>query len=79
MPLPLKGNLSKNGGALLEGHHAGWNCWSRGGAETTVAVKVTGCPLLDGFGDELTVAVDALAWTFWTRVALPPLKLPSPL
>ena len=50
-----------------------------GDAEATVAVKETGCPLLDGFGDEPTVAVDALAWTFWTKVALPPMKVPSPL
>ena len=50
-----------------------------GGADATVAVKETACPKLDGFGDELAVVVDALAWTFWTRVALPPLKVPSPL
>jgi hypothetical protein len=50
-----------------------------GGADVTVAVKVTACPKLDGFGDELSVALDALAWTFWTRVAFPPLKLASPL
>ena len=50
-----------------------------GGADVTVAVNVTGCPAPDGFGDELTVALDALAWTFWTNVALPPVKVPSPL
>ena len=50
-----------------------------GGTEATVAVKVTGCPPVDGFGDEVTVVVEALAWTFWTRFALPALNMPSPL
>jgi hypothetical protein len=50
-----------------------------GGADATLAVKETVCPGSDGFGDELTVAVDALAWTFWTRVAFPCVKLASPL
>ena len=40
-----------------------------GGADTTWAVKETGWPPVEGFGDELTMADDALAWTFWTRVA----------
>ena len=50
-----------------------------GGAGATLAVKVTACPKFDGFGDEVAVVVDALAWTFWIKVALPPLKVPSPL
>jgi hypothetical protein len=50
-----------------------------GGADATWAVKETACPPLDGFGDELTMADDALAWTFWTKVAFPWAKLASPL
>ena len=50
-----------------------------GGTVATVAVKVTACPPFDGLGDDVSVVVDALAWTFWTKVALPPLKVPSPL
>ena len=50
-----------------------------GGADATVAVKVTACPGADGFGDEINAVVDALAWTFWTRVVLPPLNMASPL
>ena len=50
-----------------------------GGVGATVAVNVTVCPGFEGFGDELRVVVVALAWTFCTRVALPPLKLVSPL
>ncbi len=50
-----------------------------GGADATVAVNVTVCPPFDGFGVEVRVVADALAWTFWTRVALPALKVPSPL
>jgi len=49
------------------------------GLGATVAVKETVCPGFDGFGDEPTVVVVPLAWTFCTRVVLPPLKLPSPL
>jgi ABC-type uncharacterized transport system permease subunit len=49
------------------------------GDEVTVAVKVTVCPGFDGFGEELRAVLDARAWTFWTRVALPALKLASPL
>ena len=50
-----------------------------GGVGDTVAVNATVCPRLEGFGDEFRVVVVALAWTFCTRVALPPLKLASPL
>jgi len=50
-----------------------------GGADTTVAVKETAWPKFYGFGDELAVVVDALAWTFWTKVASPWVKLESPL
>ena len=50
-----------------------------GGAGATVAVKETACPGFDGFGDEVNVVVDALAWTFCIRVILPELKVPSPL
>ena len=50
-----------------------------GDADATVAVNITVCPTFEGFGDELTVVVHAFAWTFCTKVALPPLKLPSPL
>jgi hypothetical protein len=35
---------------------------------TTVAVKVTDCPLLDGFSDETTVVVDVagpICWVSW--------------
>jgi hypothetical protein len=35
-----------------------------GGTDATVAVKVTGCPPVDGLGEEATVVVVALAWTF---------------
>ena len=35
-----------------------------GGTGATVAVKVTACPGFDGLGDDVTVVVVALAWTF---------------
>ena len=44
-----------------------------------MAVKVTGLSEVDGLGEELTVVVDALAWTFCTKVAFPWVKLASPL
>ena len=48
-------------------------------ADATVAVNVTVSPGAEGFGDELSAVVEAFAWTFCTKVALPPLKVPSPL
>ena len=49
------------------------------GVAATVAANETACPTVDGFGAEVSVVADALACTFWTRVALPPPKLESPL
>ena len=50
-----------------------------GDAPATAAVKDMFCPGVDGFGIELSVVVVAEAWAFWTRVALPAVKLVSPL
>jgi hypothetical protein len=49
------------------------------GTGATVAVKVTVCPTFDGLGDEVSVVVVALAWTFCMSRALPVLKFASPL
>src|SRR5438132_11068028 len=45
----------------------------------TVAVIVTVCPNGAGFGDAVTLVVDAAAWTFWTSRALPLVWVLSPL
>ena len=39
------------------------------GTPDTVAANETGCPVLDGLGEELSEVVDALAWTFCIIVA----------
>ena len=78
MPLPLRGTWARTVGPS-------WKVTipdgvvDPGGSDATVAVKVTACTAADGFGDEINVVLDALAWTFWTRVVLPPLNMASPL
>ncbi len=44
----------------------------------TTAVKVTGCPVTDGSGDEVTVVVVAAWLTVWVSVSLEPVKFASP-
>ena len=50
-----------------------------GGPPATVAVKVTVWPGVEGFGDEVSVVLEAKAWIFCMRRALPAEKFPSPL
>ena len=50
-----------------------------GGPPATVAVKVTVWPGVEGLGDEVSIVLEAKAWTFWTIVTLPAGKVPSPL
>ena len=47
--------------------------------EVMVAVRVTGWPKPDGFGDDVTVVVVEAAFTTWVTLPLPELKLLSPL
>src|SRR5688572_15226927 len=52
-----------------------------GATAATVAVKVTLCPLAEGFCDEVTLVVVLALFTVWppARVPLLVLKFPSPL
>jgi len=43
----------------------------------TVAVKVTDCPRIDGFNEEVTVVEVGAGLTVWLRVPELPLKFPS--
>jgi hypothetical protein len=43
----------------------------------TVAVKVTDCPKIDGFTEEVTVVEVGAGLTVWLRLPELPLKLPS--
>jgi hypothetical protein len=43
----------------------------------TVAVKVTDCPRIDGFTEEVTVVEVGAGLTVWPRVPELPLKFPS--
>jgi hypothetical protein len=45
----------------------------------TVAVNKTGCPVAEGFGEEVNDVVVAKAWTFWRSAALHAGKFASPL
>jgi hypothetical protein len=47
--------------------------------EETVAEKVTDCPTITGFGDDVTtVVVGAFSITCFSTVEVLPVKLPSP-
>ena len=50
-----------------------------GGPPETVAVKETDWPEEDGFGAELSAVLEAKAWTFCIRLALPAGKFASQL
>ena len=51
-----------------------------GATALTVAVKITGCPKTDGFGEETSVVVALALLTVWVRFGeVLVLKLTSPL
>ena len=50
-----------------------------GATAVSVAVKVTDCPIFEGFGVEASAVDDALVWMACTSDELPALKLESPL
>src|SRR6266481_1610223 len=43
----------------------------------TVAVKVTDCPRIDGFAEEITVVDVGAGMTVWLKLPVLPLKFPS--
>jgi hypothetical protein len=48
--------------------------------EATVAVKVTSCPVVDGFGDKVRVVVGGAPWIAWLNALdMLPTNVESPL